>query len=94
LLSLSKLTRIAAGFWKIWLCMTMSIVMLKRKGERVGAGSRGEVGFESSWPSSKAWVQVLRPPGEHATVCYLGMDFAEEDEHYHRRYVDTGATQF
>lgn len=71
----------------------MSIVMLKRKGK--GAPARGEVEFENSWPASKTWVQILRRPGEHAVVCfdgYLGMDFAEEDESYYRRYV-ISATQ-
>ena len=48
----------------------MSIVMLKRKGER--AGTREEVEFESSWLVSQTWVQVLRRPGEHATVYFDG----------------------
>lgn len=35
-------------------------------------------------------MQVLRRPGKQASVCldgYLGMNFAEEDEYYSRRYV-------
>ncbi len=66
----------------------MSIVMLRRKGK--GSAGRGEVQFESSWPLSKDWVQVLRRAGKQASVCldgYLGMNFAEEDECYPRRYV-------
>jgi hypothetical protein len=66
----------------------MSIVMLKWK--RKGVAAWGEMEFDSSWPFSKTWVQVLRRPGKHAIVCfdgYLGMDFVEEDESYHRRYV-------
>jgi hypothetical protein len=66
----------------------MSIVKLKRKGK--GAGAWGEVQFDSSWPLSQTWVQVLRRPGEHAVVCfdgYLSMDLGEEDEGYYKRYV-------
>jgi hypothetical protein len=66
----------------------MSIVMLRRKGE--GSAGWGEVQFESAWPLSKDWVQILRRPGKQASVYldgYLGMAFAEEDECYPRRYV-------
>ncbi|PVH91577.1 hypothetical protein DM02DRAFT_663849 [Periconia macrospinosa] len=68
----------------------MSIVRLKRKGK--GAGTWGEVQFDSAWPPSQTWVQALRRPREHAVVCldgYLSMDFSEEDEDCHRRYVAT-----
>ena len=66
----------------------MSIAILRRKGK--GPAGRGEVQFESSWPLSKEWAQVLRRPEKQASVCldgYLGMNFAEEDECYPRRYV-------
>lgn len=67
----------------------MSVVKLKRK--RGGSRVLGALEFESAWPLSKTWVQVLRKPGEHAVVCldgYLSMDFGEEDEdeRCHRRY--------
>ncbi|KAJ2899375.1 hypothetical protein MKZ38_003082 [Zalerion maritima] len=64
----------------------MSIVMLKRKGN--GAAAWGEVEFDSVWSFSKTWVQTLRRPGKHVVVCldgYLSMNFAEDDENYHRR---------
>jgi hypothetical protein len=66
----------------------MSIVMVKRKGK--GAAAWGGVEFDSSWPFSKTWVQTLRRPGKRAIVCfdgYLSMNFAEDDECCHRRYV-------
>ena len=66
----------------------MSVVILKKKGKGV-AGCR-EVEFDSSWPPSKEWVQMLRRPGQCAVVCldgYLSMNFAEEDENYHKRYL-------
>ncbi|KAK3312956.1 hypothetical protein B0H66DRAFT_569252 [Apodospora peruviana] len=65
----------------------MSIIMIRRKGN--GAARRG-VAFDSSWPFSKEWVQMLRRPENLASVCldgYLGMNFDEENESYHRRYV-------
>lgn len=65
----------------------MAIVMIRRKGN--GAGRRA-VAFDSSWPFSNEWVQILRRPEKLASVCldgYLGMTFDEEDESYHRRYV-------
>ncbi|KAJ4176137.1 hypothetical protein NW759_017563 [Fusarium solani] len=64
----------------------MSIVRLKRKGK--GAGTRGEVQFDRSWPPSQTWVQALRKPGEHAIVCfdgYLSTDWSEETEGYYKR---------
>jgi hypothetical protein len=64
----------------------MSVVMIRRK--RRGGGGLRVVEFDSTWPLSELWVQVIRKPGEHAVVClngYLGMDFGEEDESYHRR---------
>lgn len=65
----------------------MSVVKLKRKGKV--AATRGEVEFDSAWPLSQTWVQVLRDPGKDAIVCldgYLSMNFNDE-ELYHRRYV-------
>jgi hypothetical protein len=67
----------------------MSVVKLQRK--RGGRGVRGSLEFEEDWPLSKTWIQVLRNPGELAVVCvdgYLGMDFGEQDERCHRRYVE------
>jgi hypothetical protein len=67
----------------------MSVVKLKRKG-KVAAVGRGEVEFDSAWPLSQTWVQVLRDFGKDAIVCldgYLSMDFSEDEESYHRRYV-------
>ncbi|KAM6514229.1 hypothetical protein FALCPG4_015386 [Fusarium falciforme] len=64
----------------------MSVVRLKRTGQGV---AWGEIELDSPWPLSRSWVQVLRRPGQHATLCfdgYLGMDFTEEDGSYHRRY--------
>jgi hypothetical protein len=66
----------------------LSIVKLKRRGK--SAAGWGELDFDSAWPLSETWVQALRRPGKHAVVCldgYLSMDFSEEDELYHRRYV-------
>ncbi|KAM6514317.1 hypothetical protein FALCPG4_015467 [Fusarium falciforme] len=63
----------------------MSVVRLKRTGQGV---AWGEIELDSPWPLSRSWVQVLRRPGQHATLCfdgYLGMDFTEEDGSYHRR---------
>jgi hypothetical protein len=65
----------------------MSVAKLKRKGQSV---AWGEIELDSSWPLSRSWVQVLRRPGQHATVCfdgYLGMDFTEKDDSYYRRHV-------
>ncbi|KAJ3530216.1 hypothetical protein NM208_g9424 [Fusarium decemcellulare] len=64
----------------------MSVVKLKRK--RKGVGAWGEIQLDESWPSSRAWVQVLRKPGEDAVVCfdgYLSTDFGAEGEDHHRR---------
>ena len=66
----------------------MSVVKLKRKGK--GAAARGEVEFDSAWPFSQTWVQVLRDSGKDAIVCldgYLSMNFSEDEELCHRRYV-------
>jgi hypothetical protein len=67
----------------------MSIVTLKRR--RGGGGAfRGEVRFDSAWPLSEKWVQVLRKPGKEAIVCldgYLSMDFGEEGEVCYKRLV-------
>ena len=65
----------------------MSVVKLKQKGQSVASG---EVELDRSWPLSKLWIQTLRRPTQQAAVCldgYLAMDFAEEDDSYHRRYV-------
>lgn len=65
----------------------VSVVKLKRKG--VGVRSE-EVELDSAWPMSASWTQTLRQPNQLAAVCldgYLGMDFAEEDDSYYRRYV-------
>jgi hypothetical protein len=67
----------------------MCIVKLKRKGKGA-AVAWGEVQFDGGWPLSRTWVQALRKPGKHAVVCldgHLSMDFNEEEEQYHRRYV-------
>jgi hypothetical protein len=66
----------------------MTMVKLKRKGKV--AAVQGEVEFDSAWPLSQMWVQVLRDSGKDAIVCldgYLSMDFSEDEESYHRRYV-------
>ncbi|KAG7402987.1 hypothetical protein Forpe1208_v016900 [Fusarium oxysporum f. sp. rapae] len=63
----------------------MSVVKLKRKGKGVAFG---EVELDRSWPSSKSWIQTLRRPKQQAIICldgYLAMDFAEEDNSYHKR---------
>ncbi|EEU34861.1 uncharacterized protein NECHADRAFT_88347 [Fusarium vanettenii 77-13-4] len=47
------------------------------------AGAWGEVPFESEWESGRGWLQVLRRPGKHASVCldgYLSKDFDQDDE--------------
>jgi hypothetical protein len=65
----------------------MSVVKLKRKGQGVASG---ELELDRSWPISKLWIQMSRRPKQQAAVCldgYLAMDFAEEDDSYHRRYV-------
>jgi hypothetical protein len=48
----------------------MSLVKLKRKGK--AAARQGDVEFDSTWPLSQTWVQVLRGPGKHAMVCLDG----------------------
>lgn len=66
----------------------MSIVKLKRKG--MGTGACSEIQFNSTWVYSQIWVQALRKPGKHAVVCldgYLSIDFSEEDDSCHRRYI-------
>ncbi|KAH8653042.1 hypothetical protein BGZ61DRAFT_541676 [Ilyonectria robusta] len=67
---------------------------VKRKGQGV---AWGEVELDSSWPLSRLWVQALRQPGQHATICfdrYLSMDFTKKDDSYHRRRIpwETGIT--
>lgn len=75
----------------IALCDYLSIVKLKRKQTRISP--KREIELDRSWPYAKTWVQVLRPAGQHAAVCldgYLSMDFSEEDDNYHKRYVLVG----
>lgn len=65
----------------------MSVVKFKRR--RNDNGTRTELEFESTWPLSRMWAQVLRRKGEHALVCldgYLSTDFLEEEERCYRRY--------
>ena len=67
----------------------MSIVKLRRKAENMA--DWGQVALDSAWPLGQVWVQTLRKPGKHASVCldgYFSMDFAEgEEQSCHRRYV-------
>jgi hypothetical protein len=66
----------------------MSIIKLKRIGK--SGVVLGEVEFEDTCLFSKSWVQVLRKPGHHAMVSldgYLSMDFSEDDNRHHKRYV-------
>ncbi|KAM4056436.1 PIF1-like helicase [Hirsutella rhossiliensis] len=70
----------------------ISLVRLKRIcKEAASCAAWGEVAFEDGWaPGGKGWVQVLRRPGKHATVCldgYLSKDFGDDDddESCHRR---------
>jgi hypothetical protein len=68
-----------------------SVVRLVNK--RAKQERRGEVEFDRGWPPSEHLVQQLRRPGEHAMVCldgYLATNFDEEEERYHRRFVETG----
>jgi len=66
----------------------MSVVKLKRKSKVVAA--RAEVEFDTAWPLSRTWVQVLRDSGKDAMVRldgYLSMKFSEDEELCYRRYV-------
>ncbi|KJZ69894.1 hypothetical protein HIM_10727 [Hirsutella minnesotensis 3608] len=72
----------------------ISLVRLKRIcKEAASCAGWGEVPFEEDgWaPGGRRWVQVLRRPGKHATVCldgYLSKDFGHDDEEScHRRCV-------
>ncbi|KJZ69967.1 hypothetical protein HIM_10638 [Hirsutella minnesotensis 3608] len=66
---------------------------VSRKGlpcEAASCAGWGEVPFEDGWaPGGRRWVQVLRRPGKHASVCldgYLSKDFGHDDEEScHRR---------
>ena len=63
-----------------------SIVRLKRKKSDENRWNTFE--FDSDWPLSSTWEQVLRRPGRHAAVCfdgYLSMNFEEEEQPFHRR---------
>ncbi|KAM4062083.1 PIF1-like helicase [Hirsutella rhossiliensis] len=64
----------------------ISIVRLKRIGNDELGGR--EMSFEDGWAPGRRWVQVLRRPGKHATVCldgYLSKDFTYDDESCYRR---------
>ncbi|KJZ68887.1 hypothetical protein HIM_11720 [Hirsutella minnesotensis 3608] len=67
----------------------ISLVRLKRISNDESCGAWGEVPFEDGWVPGSSWVQVLRRPGKHATVCldgYLSKDFTHDDEEScHRR---------
>lgn len=66
-----------------------SLVRLQRAGRDGDLGTWGEVPFDTGWADGKEWVQVLRRPGRHATVCldgYLSKDFEQaDDESCHHR---------
>lgn len=66
-----------------------SLVKLQRAGKDGVSGAWGEVPFDAAWADGKQWVQVLRRPGKHATVCldgYLSKDFERvDDESCHHR---------
>lgn len=67
----------------------VSLVKLQRAGKGGISGAWGEVPFDGAWADGKQWVQVLRRPGKHATVCldgYLSKDFERvDDESCHHR---------
>ncbi|KJZ69562.1 hypothetical protein HIM_11055 [Hirsutella minnesotensis 3608] len=67
----------------------VSLVKLQRAGKDGSSGAWGEVPFDDGWADGKQWVQVLRRPGKHATVCldgYLSKDFDQvDDESCHYR---------
>ncbi|KAH7190498.1 hypothetical protein DER44DRAFT_113929 [Fusarium oxysporum] len=69
----------------------ISLVRLKRNSNDDSSAAWGEVPFDDGWAPGRRWVQVLRRPGEQATVCldgYLSKDFAHDDEEpCHRRCV-------
>ncbi|RKK17328.1 hypothetical protein BFJ67_g17724 [Fusarium oxysporum f. sp. cepae] len=61
----------------------VSLVRLKRVSKDEIPAAWGEVPFESEWESGRGWLQVLRRPGKHASVCldgYLSKDFDQDDE--------------
>ncbi|XP_044718719.1 PIF1-like helicase domain-containing protein [Hirsutella rhossiliensis] len=65
----------------------ISIVRLKRIGNDE-SWAAWEMSFEDGWAPGRRWVQVLRRPGKHATVCldgYLSKDFTYDDESCYRR---------
>jgi hypothetical protein len=73
--------------WDMSLYDYMSVVKLKRK-QGGGRRRKGEIEFVASWNPSESWVQALRSPDKRAHVCfdgYLGVDFGEEDELWHKR---------
>ena len=65
-----------------------SVVQLRRKGHTTNG--RGYIEFDDAFPFCHSWIQQLRKPGQHATICldgYLGMDFDEEEDQCYRRYL-------
>ncbi|XP_044714634.1 ATP-dependent DNA helicase PIF1 [Hirsutella rhossiliensis] len=61
----------------------ISLVRLKRTSKDESCAAWGEVPFEDGWAPGRRWVQVLRRPGKHATVCldgYLSKDFGHNDD--------------
>lgn len=77
------------AFRNVCLYDYVSVVRLQRISTHGRPGKWGEVPFESSWLPGRDWVQVLRRPRKHATVCldgYLSKDFEQdEDGACHRR---------
>ncbi|KAI8648527.1 ATP-dependent DNA helicase [Fusarium keratoplasticum] len=76
--------------WNLCLYDYVSLVRLKRSNNDEESAAWGEVPFEDGWVPGRRWVQVLRRPGEQATVCldgYLSKDFADDDDEgsCHRR---------
>jgi hypothetical protein len=69
----------------------VSLVRLKRVSKDEIPAAWGEVPFESEWEPGRGWLQVLRRPGKHASVCldgYLSKDFDQDDEEScYRRWV-------
>uniref|UniRef100_A0A0D2XRK5 Helitron helicase-like domain-containing protein n=3 Tax=Fusarium oxysporum TaxID=5507 RepID=A0A0D2XRK5_FUSOF len=69
----------------------VSLVRLKRVSKDEIPAAWGEVSFENEWGPGRGWLQVLRRPGKHASVCldgYLSKDFDQDDEEpCYRRWV-------
>ncbi|RKK73233.1 hypothetical protein BFJ71_g17436, partial [Fusarium oxysporum] len=61
----------------------VSLVRLKRVSKDEIPAAWGEVSFENEWGPGRGWLQVLRRPGKHASVCLdgdLSKDFDQDDE--------------